>query len=470
MINKVNDLIRPDRNKLIALFRLFDAYIIVLTLWLLALLLDVSWSSDWSIVLMIAILVFQLFAELGDVYYTQRGEKLERSVINLLFAWLFTVNILLIGNQFFLLVDSGVYRLFVYWAILVPIEMLSWHVILKLIIARLRAAGKNSRQAAIIGVTDLGKEVEKILSQPSLGIKFLGYYDSRTPNKKNARIQIDENKFLGDYKKLIYDANHGHLDIVYITLPMKAERRIKELTQTLADSTLSVYFVPDLFMFDLLRSQWTTLQGIPVVSIYDTPYSGIDGVLKRVFDIVVGSFILSLIIIPMLVIAVAIKLDSKGPILFKQRRYGLKGEEVIIWKFRSMTVCQDGNDVPQAKKGDARITRLGKFLRRTSLDELPQFINVLQGRMSIVGPRPHAVAHNEYYRKQIQGYMLRHKVKPGITGWAQINGYRGETDTLEKMAGRIQYDLDYIRNWSIWLDIKIIILTIFKGFTSSQAY
>jgi len=165
-----------------------------------------------------------------------------------------------------------------------------------------------------------------------------------------------------------------------------------------------------------------------------------------------------------------VRLTSKGSAIFKQRRYGLQGQEIMVYKFRSMTVCEDGDRVCQATKEDDRITPLGRFLRRTSLDELPQFINVLQGRMSIVGPRPHAVAHNEMYRKLINGYMLRHKVKPGITGWAQVNGLRGETETVDKMKARIEYDLDYIRNWSIWLDLKIVFMTVLKGFTGKNAY
>ena len=162
----------------------------------------------------------------------------------------------------------------------------------------------------------------------------------------------------------------------------------------------------------------------------------------------------------MLVIGIAVKLSSPGPVIFRQRRYGLYGEQIIVYKFRSMRVTEDGNKVTQATKDDARVTRIGAFLRRTSLDELPQFINVLQGRMSIVGPRPHAVAHNEQYRKLIKGYMLRHKVKPGITGWAQVNGLRGETETLDKMEARIRYDLDYLRRWSLWLDLWIVLCTI----------
>ena len=174
--------------------------------------------------------------------------------------------------------------------------------------------------------------------------------------------------------------------------------------------------------------------------------------------------------IPMGAIALAVKVTSKGPVIFKQKRYGLDGKQILVYKFRSMTTMDNGSSVKQATKNDPRITKLGAFLRRTSLDELPQFINVLQGRMSIVGPRPHAVAHNEQYRKLIKGYMLRHKVRPGITGWAQVNGFRGETDTVEKMLKRVQFDLDYIHRWSVWLDIKIILMTAFHGFSDKNAY
>ena len=206
------------------------------------------------------------------------------------------------------------------------------------------------------------------------------------------------------------------------------------------------------------------------LSVYDSPIFGINDVLKRAFDIVFSVCSLTVIAAPMLFIAGLVKLTSRGPAIFKQVRYGLDGRRIEVWKFRSMTVQDNGSKVVQATKGDARITPIGAFIRKTSLDELPQFINVLQGSMSVVGPRPHAVAHNEEYRKLIPYYMLRHKVKPGITGWAQINGFRGETDTLDKMEGRVEYDLDYIRRWSLWMDVKIVLLTFFKGFTGKHVH
>ena len=259
-------------------------------------------------------------------------------------------------------------------------------------------------------------------------------------------------------------------DSIYIALGMKDENLIKSIVSQLTDTTCSVLLIPDIFTFNILQSRTEEINGVPVVPLFDTPLSGINMVFKRLEDIIVSSIIL-LFISPILVaISLALKLSSPGPVIFRQIRYGMDGKPIKVWKFRSMTVMENDDRVIQATKNDTRVTKVGKFLRSTSLDELPQFFNVLFGQMSVVGPRPHAVSHNEQYRSLIHGYMLRHKVKPGITGLAQINGWRGETDTLEKMEKRIEYDLLYIRGWSIWLDLKIIFLTVFKGFINKSAY
>jgi putative colanic acid biosynthesis UDP-glucose lipid carrier transferase len=312
---------------------------------------------------------------------------------------------------------------------------------------------------AIAGSGKLAREVAgKVKQEKWMGLDLVGFYDD---HEGASRTQTDKSVPLeGNLADLVAKATQGRIDFVYITLPMGDEKKIVGLVDELANTTTSVFLVPDLFVFDLLHSSWISLDGIPMISVFDTPFYGVDGWLKRFEDIVLASMILTLISIPMLVIAIATKLTSPGPVIFKQRRYGLNARVMEVWKFRTMTVCEDGEDIAQATKGDMRVTRLGAFLRRTSLDELPQFINVLQGRMSIVGPRPHAVSHNEKYRKLLHGYMLRHKVKPGITGWAQINGWRGETENLEKMKYRITYDMEYISNWSLWLDFKIIMRTL----------
>ena len=251
---------------------------------------------------------------------------------------------------------------------------------------------------------------------------------------------------------------------------MRYEKRIHELVTALSDTTCSVLLVPDVFTFKLLHSRASELNGIPLISIFDTPMLGVNALIKRAEDIILASLILLLISPILFGLALAVRLTSRGPAIFKQRRYGIDGKPIEVWKFRSMTVTENGATITQATKSDSRLTPIGAFIRRTSLDELPQFINVLKGDMSIVGPRPHAVAHNEQYRKQILGYMLRHKVKPGITGLAQVNGWRGETDTLDKMEKRIEFDLEYIRSWSLWLDSKIVFFTIFKGFVNRNAY
>jgi putative colanic acid biosynthesis UDP-glucose lipid carrier transferase len=223
-------------------------------------------------------------------------------------------------------------------------------------------------------------------------------------------------------------------------------------------------------MYCLMHGEMSHVGDVQTISVYDNPMQGSLGAFKRLEDIILSMCILTTIALPMLIISMAIKFTSKGPIIFKQDRYGLNGRKIKMWKFRSMTVTENDAVVTQAKKGDTRITKVGAFLRRTSLDELPQFINVLKGDMSVIGPRPHAVAHNEEYRKIVDFYMLRHKVKPGITGWAQVNGARGETETVDKMKTRIEFDLEYIRNWSLWLDFKIVILTVFRSFNDKNAY
>jgi putative colanic acid biosynthesis UDP-glucose lipid carrier transferase len=250
------------------------------------------------------------------------------------------------------------------------------------------------------------------------------------------------------------------IDTVFIAEPMENNVRIREWIDRLADTTASVYLVPNLEAFDVLYSRWGAVGGHTVVSVFETPIFGIDGYLKRGMDILLSSIGLAVAAPLLFLIALAIRLTSEGPVFFRQRRYGLDGEEFLVWKFRTMSTMEDGRIVKQATKNDPRVTPVGRLLRRTSLDELPQLFNVLGGSMSLVGPRPYATAHNEHFRSLIRGYMLRHKVRPGITGLAQVLGSRLETDTTEKMAARIELDHRYIRDWSLWLDLKIMLKTI----------
>jgi putative colanic acid biosynthesis UDP-glucose lipid carrier transferase len=334
----------------------------------------------------------------------------------------------------------------------------------------MRAKGRNTRSLAIAGSGPSAVGIARqVIDAEWAGLLVTGFYET-TAAVGSKPLAGHDLEVKGDLHELVRLARAGEIDYIYVALPTKDEDRVMWLVNLLADTTASVYVVPDVFIFQLKQARWTSIGGMPIVSIYESPFDGINGWLKRVEDVVLSILILILMAGPMLVIGLITRFTSNGPALFKQRRYGLNGKVVEVWKFRSMRVTEDGDTIMQAQKQDPRITPFGAFLRRTSLDELPQFFNVLKGDMSVVGPRPHAVAHNEQYRGLIPGYMLRHKVKPGITGWAQVNGWRGETDTLEKMAKRVEFDLEYMRNWSLWLDIKIVVLTIFKGFSGKNAY
>jgi putative colanic acid biosynthesis UDP-glucose lipid carrier transferase len=320
----------------------------------------------------------------------------------------------------------------------------------------------------LAGINEQGIELARRLQRDTYSnVRILGFFDDRTRERLN---NFDEYPLLGSITDLPGYVTRHHIDVIYLSLPMASQKRILSLLDGLRDTTSSIYFAPDTFVTDLIQGRVDSVGGMPVVAVCETPFTGINWLIKRGSDLVLSVLILLLISPLLVLIALGVKLTSPGPIIFRQRRYGLDGSEIVVYKFRSMTVMDDGDVVRQAQKHDPRMTRIGAFLRRTSLDELPQFINVIQGRMSIVGPRPHAVAHNEMYRKLIKGYMLRHKVAPGITGWAQVNGYRGETETLEKMKGRIDHDLEYLRNWSLRLDLYIIAKTIWVVFNGKNAH
>lgn len=462
--------IRSYDSKINAISRLIDSGIILLTFLALMDIFAIDWEPVhvWS--LLFAIIFFNFFAESQDAYRSWRGTHLRDEVAVVLSSWVTSIIILIIIEL--LVINDKTYAtpFILIWIIITPIEIISWHAIVRMILSIMRSKGMNTRRVAIIGATEVGYRLENSFTQMDwAGYRFAGFYDDRKP-APSRRKDVEETKFIGPIDQLVKDCKTGDLDVVFITLSLSAEVRIRWITEQLADTTCSVYLVPDLFTFNLLNSRWVDYQGITAISIYETPFAGLDSFVKRAEDVVLSFLILCLIAVPMLIIAIGIKATSKGPVFFKQTRYGMDGSKIKVWKFRTMNVVEDGQKVTQATRNDNRITPFGALLRKTSLDELPQFFNAFGGSMSIVGPRPHAVAHNEEYRSQIQGYMLRHKVKPGITGLAQINGFRGETDTLDKMAGRIKYDLQYIQTWSLLLDIKIIVLTVFKGFSHKNAY
>jgi putative colanic acid biosynthesis UDP-glucose lipid carrier transferase len=449
--------------------RVLDAIIVAGCLWLVLELHGHALSSQYQVAIAWSIAFFLLVSESVGLYASWRTLPVREEATRVLGVWAAVVLAMVFMAFLFKVTDSYSRLVMLSWACVVPLALLLDRAVIRYMLHTFRANGRNSRTVAIVGAGALADKVLHALkTEDWMGLRLVGVYDDRAkerlPNIKSTYL------IRGKIDDLLRDAKSGKVDYVYIALPMKAERRVVDLVGELADTTVSVYFVPDVFISDLTTARWLSLGGVPVVSVFESPFFGVDGWLKRLEDVVLGTLILAVVAIPMLAIAIGVKLTSPGPVLFRQRRYGLNGRVVEVWKFRTMTVAEDGDTVLQAKEDDPRVTRFGAFLRRTSLDELPQFFNVLAGDLSIVGPRPHAVAHNEQYRRLIHGYMLRHKVKPGITGLAQVNGWRGETDTIDKMRRRVEYDLEYVRYWSLWLDIKIIFLTIVKGFTGKNVY
>ena len=420
--------------------------------------------------MVLGILVFlistQIFDDV-DVFRPMRGARPTAEERKVLFDWVLVIGILLFLGFATKLSAQFSRKVVLTWVIVTPFALFLAHAAARFVVHRLALQKNPSKSMVVVGANALGfKLAQRVLDDPYAGVEVKGFFDDRNVT----RLELEKGPLLGSIGDLPDWVREHSVGTIYITLPMVAQPRIMKLLDGLGDTTASVYFVPDIFAFDLIQARFDQFEGIPVVAICESPFAGFNWILKRLSDIFFALLALLLLWPLMLAIAIGIKWSSPGPVLFKQRRYGLDGAEIMVYKFRSMKVLEDGAVVRQATRGDDRITPFGRFLRRSSLDELPQFLNVLQGTMSIVGPRPHAVAHNEQYRKLIKRYMLRHKVKPGITGWAQVNGYRGETETVEKMQSRVAYDLDYIRNWSVSLDVWIMMRTFGVVFRDRNAY
>jgi putative colanic acid biosynthesis UDP-glucose lipid carrier transferase len=453
-----------------ALYRFIDAASIVLALVLVQSYSGWQPTPENELCGAAAVIGYLLIAEVTGVYRSWRGISTDRELVCSWMTWGATLLVLLAIAYISRYTYDIPRRSILFWAITTPLLIGGARIVLRFIKRVFRKLNVGTQGLAIVGVNDLAIQLARsVESQTDSGLQLLGFYDDR-PEERVGKLPDEINLRLGSIQNLVDAARAGKVQAIYITFPMRAEDRIREVLDRLSDTTASVYIVPDFFVFELLHSRWTSIGGLPVVSVFETPFYGVDGVLKRTVDLVCGTLLLAMLAIPMTMIAIAIKATSKGPVFFRQKRYGLDGQEIYVWKFRSMTVCENGPVIQQATKADARITPLGAILRKTSLDELPQLFNVIEGTMSLVGPRPHASAHNEQYRQLIRGYMLRHKVKPGITGLAQVNGWRGETDTLEKMEKRIECDHQYIREWSLWLDLTILARTALVVFTHKNAY
>lgn len=455
---------KPNASLISMVQRFSDILMMVLGLYLVFLINGKHFSYNQVLISLIVLTLFQMIGGISDFYRSWRGVKLSAELSLVFKNWALSI-IIATALLSYSKVLAMPLNYILEWFFIVCIGIFSCRILIRFGARLVRKLGYNTRNIAIAGSMPAGLNLAKSFQEePWLGFVVVGLYDDK-PKKP-----VEGISYMGNFAKLICDAKAGKLDRIYIAMSMSDEQLMKNLVKELTDTTCSVILIPDIFTFNILQSRTEEVNGVPVVPLFDTPINGINMVIKRVEDIIISLLILLLISPLLIVIALAIRLTSNGPIIFKQTRYGMDGRPINVWKFRSMSVMENSDNVTQVTKNDARVTRVGRFLRRTSLDELPQFINVLNGAMSIVGPRPHAVAHNEQYRCIIDGYMLRHKVKPGITGWAQINGWRGETDTIEKMQKRIEYDLQYIREWSVWLDLKIISLTFIKGFINKSAY
>lgn len=430
---------------------------------------DPSMSKDYRALVLFAVFCVVIVFHLFGMYSSWRGQSLVKQARVIFLSWL-TVVVLMIVILFGTKMSSDYSRLWLgLWMVSGLFFLLLSRMFIYGFLQYQRKKGKNYRRVVIVGSGDLGKRLlANVAESPWTGFKVLGLFDDNNQLKGQS---INGYKVVGDLLSVEHFVEKNEVDEVWIALPMRAEKRVKELLYALRHQTVNIKFIPDIFGFTLLNHSMTEIAGLPAVNLSDTPMLGGNQIIKAIEDRVLGLLIFILISPLLLLIFIAIKVTSPGPALFKQKRHGWDGRIINVYKFRTMKVhCEDDGHVTQACKNDSRITPIGHFLRRTSLDELPQFYNVLQGRMSIVGPRPHAVQHNDLYKDQVNRYMLRHMVKPGITGWAQVNGLRGETDTLEKMQKRVEYDLYYIENWSLWFDLKIIFLTIFKGFINKNAY
>jgi putative colanic acid biosynthesis UDP-glucose lipid carrier transferase len=438
------------------------------TLYVITQIWHVSFEHSPSTLAMIITLQFLVLTNPPRDLSTQLTWRPVIASIGVLLRWALLLAVLLIVGHSTNAITAYPHRAFQIWALATPTTLVVCSLIVGQIMRRVVLSAVGGRKVIFAGYNSSSLTLARTLaSDPALRLQVEGFFDDRGSDRLNMEAGT---RLVGRLSELAGFAKEHGIDVIFIALPVRHIKRVLDLLDDLRDTTASIYYVPDIFVFDLIQARSSELNGIPVVAMCETPFYGYRGLTKRLIDIGVSITFLVCAAPLLLLIALLVKLSSPGPVVFRQRRYGLDGHEITVYKFRTMIVTEDGGEIRQASRTDSRVTPIGRFLRRYSLDELPQFINVLQGRMSLVGPRPHAVAHNEQYRTLIKGYMVRHKVRPGITGLAQINGARGETSRLEEMEARIKLDLEYLRGWSPLLDFKIMALTFVKIFRDDKAY
>ena len=431
-------------------------------------------QHSWFLVAVIAFVATADFLEVAPLRHDRSGAASLGSLLNITARWLVLVAFIWVLISLSGMQDRFEPRVLITWAAIAPPVLWLSQLGAQQAMRSLGLLQAGGRRAVIIGHNPLGKLLgRELLRDESLRVDFLGYFDDKKGDDKKGDDRKDANaddSFVADVSNLPQFILRNDVQLVYITWAMTREARILELLETLHDSTVSIYFVPDVSVANLIQARVDFVNGIPVVGVCESPFYGVRGLAKRACDIAISAAAILLLSPVLLGVAIGVRRSGAGPVIFRQRRYGLDGKEIVVYKFRSMSVTEDGDrSYTQVTRNDSRVTPFGAFIRKTSLDELPQLFNVLEGSMSLVGPRPHAVAVNEQYRRLISGYMVRHKVKPGITGWAQVNGFRGGDD-LESMQRRVEADLEYLRNWSLGLDIAILLRTITLVWADRRAF
>jgi putative colanic acid biosynthesis UDP-glucose lipid carrier transferase len=410
------------------------------------------------------LMTIALFPVMG-LYGSRRGitafeevRQIFRAVSVLAAVWLGFVFFSKTGAEF-----SRVWS--AYWGMFTLAFHLALRGGLRLVLRQARRRGYNLRHVVIVGAGKLGKTVaERLRAAPWTGFAIQGFYDDDPKLSGSQQVGLP---VLGTVDQLIANADVLSVDQVWVALPLRAERRIRDLITCLQQTPVQIRFVPDIYNFNLLHHSVSEIEGLPVINITDSPLEGPGLVAKKVEDLVIAALLTLLAAPALCLIAIGVKLSSPGPVLYRQDRVTWNGQRFSMLKFRSMPMGIEADTGPVwATSGEQRATRFGAFLRRYSLDELPQLFNVLRGEMSIVGPRPERPAFVERFKRDIPGYMQKHLVKAGITGWAQVNDLRGDTDLVQ----RIQYDLYYIEHWSIWFDLRIIGLTLLHIMRSRHAY
>ncbi len=470
---RTRGLIRAYDSQIQIAQRFMDAAIIagvfVFAVWLRG----APWNDKYTIATTACILFFYLFASVTRLYQSHRIGGLASEARPVVASWVATVGSLMVLG-YVLKSGADFSRIAVGIAIvLTPMVLIAWRWLVRVTLMQLRSNGRNNRSVAIVGAGEAARELAaSIRSRPWTGLNVLGFVVP-CGDETDSKLALQDGSVmprLGDIDDLYRRARANEIDVVYIAVPLNDRETIDSILRKLGDTTVSLYLVPDMYTAGIMQGQWVTIGTVPTISIIDTPTLGIGSWVKRLEDIVVSVLVLGIMAIPMALIAIGIKLTSKGPVLYVQKRYGVNCAPIDVYKFRTMTVTETDEQFTQARPADPRVTPFGAFLRRTSLDELPQFFNVLAGTMSVVGPRPHPIALNEEYRGKVDAYTLRHKIKPGITGLAQINGYRGQTPHDGAMKDRVRHDIEYINGWSIWLDLKIMLATPLALFRGENAH